>query len=563
MSRSQYQYQAIVGPVWTAAVAASLAWLPAGNTGAQPQRALPGANQYTATVSVVAAPLFDPAQFPYTITPQPVRVQRALGGTVQPLAYDPAAFPWNAATPIPIRVRAAPRDVTVLPPRQPASFDSATFPWNVTPLSRRLARGVQTWSLLDPFPVPPPTFVPAQFPWTTVTPQPGRRLGANQYTGLVDVASVGAPTVLDPAKFPRSAGSPQPQRRPGANQYTGLVDVAVTAAPVPFDPVKFPWPSAARPTQRLGANQYAGLVDVALIGTSAVFNPAQFPHTATPQPILYSTLRRPQVEVVEAVQELDPSLLQWLPAGEQPPRWRAVAAGRLGISVVDPFPRPAVVYDPRGLQWLYYQRPQLRKLAAGRLDRTVLDVFPQAPVVFDPVRFPWTTTPQPIRIRATRAAEEVCGFQEFDPSLLQWIPVGEQPPRWRAALAIRTGRAVLDVFPRPPAAFDFAQFPQVTYVRPFFLSRRVPTTSLVSPLLVALVSQTDTGNWESSGAIIVPADGVWEAAGSVGVLTTSVWESEAGEEQICSTAPIAVTFTTGAPITPTFSSNTAIEPSCD
>jgi hypothetical protein len=344
VARSQYQYTPLVGPVWTAAVAASLAWLPAGC--AQPARSL-APNR----LGDVVEPFVEAVRVARDLQwrtesrqPQPVERRRYDWTVLAPfqpaVGYDPAGLQWSPVIAWPARSSGFSRTaISVLSPFPivTVSFDPAQFPWTEArtpraPIERRvlgdavepftaalyrpdglqwqptewskpqrgLGRGVQVWSLLDPLPLAGPAFDPTQFPWTEAraprAPIERRLLGD---TVEPFVAALYRPDGLQwiPAGLAR-----------GLRGLAPNVPTWVILNPLP------------QPTQ---------------------FDPALVPIIQT---VRWQTLAR--VLRGDLVQPFTaalyrPERLEWIPSGRQP--WRGLVPNRLGWIVGDPLPHPQFI----------------------------------------------------------------------------------------------------------------------------------------------------------------------------------------------------------------------------
>lgn len=201
----QYQYQPITGPVWRAAVAASLAWLPQGQW--QPVRQIPR----------------PPPS--YTVQPftEAVEVARRLD------------WMGRAAQPQPLERRN--RDLSVLPPFQQtaAPFDPALFPWGTTggryiPLeTRRLGWSVAAVAEYDP----------TEMGWIPAGRDIGPRSLTSARLGDFRLDPFPLPGVqFDPKLFPWGVTGWQPQRG-----YAPPAPTTTVLPPFqpPFDPKVFPW----------------------------------------------------------------------------------------------------------------------------------------------------------------------------------------------------------------------------------------------------------------------------------------------------------------------------------
>lgn len=379
MARRQYQYQPVTGPVWRAAVAASLAWLPTGN--AQPVRVQPAANQYTALVGVTVVPVpFNTALFPRAETPRSstlLRVRESSSVAPVVVPFDPATYP-HTGPPFPVRLRVPTRDATVLPPPQVApAFDAATFPHTgPTPPARALPAANQYTGLTDVTGVPPaaPAFDPASLTWLPA----GRAWPQRLQLGTRDVSVLPpfqpAAPAFDPATFPHSGTPvvPQPRTRwrPAVEEVAAIEE---------FDPARLQWQPMGRTAPPRGLKP--GRAETVL----PAFQPAA---------------------------PFDPASLTWLPSGRPWPLRQALATR--DYAVLPPV-QPAA-FDPAGLQWLPGGRPWATPRVAGTRDWSVLPPFQPAAAPFDPATFPWNQlVVQPRRLAVAAQPDVVVVAVEVAP----------------------------------------------------------------------------------------------------------------------------------------------------
>lgn len=444
MARSQYQYHPLTGPVWTAPVAESLAWLPEGQQ--QLPRALPR-NQLGAYVppfsDAVAVALLGwlPAGSLAVDRPVPNR----LGFYVEPFveAIDTAReLGWFAQGVQPLPPERRRFDWGVLAPFQPpVSYDGSLFPWpsliaprlgerrglgdSVEPFlqalyqpsglqwipegrergPQALGRSAPTWIILDPFPRAA-TFDPASLSWMPSAPPLLRRA---RQQGKFDWTEAVA-GIYDPAGMDWHILPPRPWPLARRQQTWSLLSpLPIT---VSFDPALLQWLPYFPALQRQLERSRLGTYTLHPLPPADAFNPAH---------------------------------LAWLPYVPFPQRQLLV--GRLGASVLYPLP-PADAFDAALLEWLPYVPFPPCRLQVGRVGAYVLDVFPR-PTVFDAALFPVIQTViyrvLPRALRGDWVEPFVAAL--YRPEFLQWIPLGRQP--WRGLPPNALGILVTD--PSPPS----------------------------------------------------------------------------------------------------------------
>jgi len=163
--------------------------------------------------------------------------------------------------------------------------------------------------------------------------------------------------------------------------------------------------------------QYTALVGPVFVGAVAA-TLAWLP-SGNPQPL--RDLPRPPARDYTVLPPFqppvyDPAGLQWQPRGQQPAR--DLLAGR--AETVEPFPQ----FDPAALSWLPYTpwlAPVERRIAQGG----VLDPFPRPPVVYDPAGMQWWVPPQPFVRDLARA---IVGDYHLDPFPLPGAPPAPVTP---------------------------------------------------------------------------------------------------------------------------------------
>lgn len=367
---ARYQYQALTGPVWTAAVAASLSWLPAGN--AQPARTLPRASSPPRTVGV--AQVYNPADLAWNVASARLNIQpRAvvLGGVLAPFqppaSFDPATLVWMPRGIQPIRVIGPLlRDATVLPPFMTPPFDPAHLAW--------MSRGQQpvrvlpqarpgTWSVVVAQ-VPISSFDPATLQWMPAgfaVPQRTQLRSQRDYTEVV--AGLYDPAGLDwLIQVPR-ANLASPRAGP-----TWVLLSPLPIPPVSYDPSGLQWMPAGlgRGPRSLAPGVATwGLLDP--LPRLTIFDPATLPIIQTVRwQMLPRALRGDVVQPFTAAL-YRPDGLQWLPTGRQP--WRGLIPNRLGWVAGSALPiiyvaHPLQIEDRSGFLYALLDQSTKRYLAA-------------------------------------------------------------------------------------------------------------------------------------------------------------------------------------------------------